>query len=148
MTQMWKYRPSTKPLIAADWVRPGTHITAIGADCLGKQELETGLVLKADLAVCDLIGQSLDHGEFQHAQSSGKLSKLVELGQILSETHPGRPAKNAITISSPVKATTNNHGAIPNTPNETINPAKTFIKVCPASIFANNLTLRLIGRER
>ena len=91
--------PSTKPLIAADWVRPGTHITAIGADCLGKQELETGLVLKADLAVCDLIGQSLDHGEFQHAQSSGKLSNLVELGQILSETHPGRPAKNAITIS-------------------------------------------------
>ena len=91
--------PSTKPLIAVNWVRPGTHITAIGADCLGKQELETDLVLSADLAVCDLTEQSLDHGEFQHAHLSDTLFNVVELGQILSKEHSGRPSKDAITIA-------------------------------------------------
>ena len=91
--------PSTKPLFQADWVRLGTHITAIGADCPGKQELDTRLVLSADLAVCDLIGQSLDHGEFQHAKVSGKLSNVIELGQILGQDHSGRPSRDAITIA-------------------------------------------------
>mgnify|MGYP001164163349 FL=1 len=91
--------PSTKPLFPADWVGLGTHITAIGADSPGKQELDTSLVLNADLAVCDLIRQSLDHGEFQHANVSGKLSNVVELGQILGQDHSGRPSQAAITIA-------------------------------------------------
>lgn len=91
--------PSTKPLFAADWVRLGTHITAIGADCPGKQELETALVSSAALVVCDLSGQSLDHGEFQHAHAIGKLSNVVELGQILNQDHSGRPSNDAITIA-------------------------------------------------
>ena len=77
----------------------GTYITAIGADCPGKQELDTNLVLNADLAVCDLIGQSLDHGEFQHAKVTNHLSNLVELGQILGQDHSGRPSRDAITIA-------------------------------------------------
>ena len=91
--------PSTKPLFPADWVDLGTNITAIGADSPGKQELDTSLVLNADLAVCDLIRQSLDHGEFQHAKVSGKLSNVVELGQILGRDHSGRPSQAAITIA-------------------------------------------------
>ena len=68
-------------------------------DSPGKQELDTSLVLNADLAVCDLIRQSLDHGEFQHAKVSGKLSNVVELGQILGQDHSGRPSQAAITIA-------------------------------------------------
>src|SRR5690606_29904258 len=30
--------PSTEPLVRSDWVAPGTHITAMGADGPGKQE--------------------------------------------------------------------------------------------------------------
>ena len=33
--------PSRKPLIKADWISPGTHINAMGADAPSKQELET-----------------------------------------------------------------------------------------------------------
>jgi ornithine cyclodeaminase len=93
--------PSRTPLIQKDWVREGTHITAIGADSPGKQELATALVGAADLAVCDMARQSLEHGEYQHAQASGQLasSKVAELGMVLSGDHPGRTQAGAITIA-------------------------------------------------
>ncbi len=49
--------------------------------------------------MCDLTEQSLDHGEFQHAHFSDTLFNVVELGQILSKEHSGRPSKDAITIA-------------------------------------------------
>ena len=91
--------PSTSPIILDQWVQPGTHITAVGADSPGKQELETALVARADLVVCDLTQQSLDHGEFQHARACGVLPQVIELGQILNGDHPGRPSDDAITIA-------------------------------------------------
>ena len=31
---------STKPLIMREWVKPGTHLSCIGADMVGKEEIE------------------------------------------------------------------------------------------------------------
>lgn len=92
--------PSKIPLIHSEWVRPGTHITAVGADCPGKQELDTELVARADLLVCDLAAQSLHEGEFQTAFAAGKIAEddLVSLGHVLSGTHSGRANDQAITI--------------------------------------------------
>jgi hypothetical protein len=42
------------------------HITAVGADSVGKQELALDLVARADFLVCDLEAQSRERGEFQH----------------------------------------------------------------------------------
>ena len=93
--------PSTSHLIHADWIRPGTHITAIGADSPGKQELDVDLINRADLNVCDALSQSLDHGEFQSAHRAGFLSEknTIELGHILGRTHPGRINDADITIA-------------------------------------------------
>ena len=51
------------PLIRADQVQKGTHITAMGSDDHGKQELESELLAKADLVVADSVSQCVDHGE-------------------------------------------------------------------------------------
>ena len=93
--------PSETPLILSDWVRDGTHLTAIGADCPGKQELSTDLVARARLRVADLAGQSLDHGEFQTARAAGVLSAddVVTLGAVLSGAHPGRSDPAHVTIA-------------------------------------------------
>lgn len=93
--------PTRSALISQSWIKPGTHITAIGADTPGKQELETGLIISADLRVCDLKSQSLDHGEFQHASASGELTEnsVVELGEILAGRHEGRQGADQITIA-------------------------------------------------
>lgn len=76
------------------------HITAIGADSPGKQELETALVARADLRVADNLAQSLDHGEFAHARAAGLIGTgdCMELGAVLAGT-TARRSPGDITIA-------------------------------------------------
>lgn len=92
---------ATHPLICSDWIKAGTHITAVGADAPGKQELDIDLVAGADLVAVDLVSQCIDHGEISHAVGCGKLpsNRLVELGTILSEPSKGRRDDREITIA-------------------------------------------------
>lgn len=92
--------PAKTPLIARNWIAPGTHITAVGADSPGKQELATDLVTSADLLVCDLAAQSLHHGEFATAEAEAGIAEdVVALGSVLSGAHPGRADEAQITIA-------------------------------------------------
>ncbi len=92
--------PANTPLVQAAWVGAGCHITAIGADSPGKQELATDLVAKADVRVADMLSQSLDHGEFATAHAAGLIqaTDCVELGAVLGGTSPGRTRPQDITI--------------------------------------------------
>ena len=89
---------ATEPLFADGLVRKGTHVTAIGADCPGKQELPTELVAAASLRVCDMASQSLNHGEFQTAHRSDASLQVTELGHILSGAQLGRTSDDDITV--------------------------------------------------
>lgn len=93
--------PATSPLIQSHWIRAGTHITAIGADAPGKQELDQQLVGRADLIVADLARQSLDHGEFAAAYNAGliKAENCLELGTLLSGRNAGRKTASDLTIA-------------------------------------------------
>ena len=79
-------------------MRKGTHITAIGADCPGKQELPTLLVAAASLRVCDMAHQSLNHGEFQTASRANTTLQVTELGHILSGAQTGRKSQDDVTV--------------------------------------------------
>lgn len=58
--------PGRAPLFSANAVRPGTHISAIGADTRGKRELPEGLLAMARLVVDD-VAQARSIGEAQWA---------------------------------------------------------------------------------
>ncbi|MBO9474231.1 ornithine cyclodeaminase family protein [Shimia sp. R10_1] len=88
--------PSKQPLIKKHWITPSTHITAIGADCPGKQELARDLTEAADLLICDEATQSLHHGEFQHLSQG---TATIALGDVLDSRHPGRSDVSQITIA-------------------------------------------------
>ncbi|MEO9895274.1 MAG: ornithine cyclodeaminase family protein [Paracoccaceae bacterium] len=90
--------PATKPLFASGLVRAGTHVTAIGADSPGKQELPSDLVITASLRVCDMARQSLNHGEFQTASRADATLEVTELGDVLSGAHIGRTSDTDITV--------------------------------------------------
>lgn len=90
--------PATSFLFGDNLVRPGTHVTAIGADTHGKQELPTSLIESASLLVCDMMSQSLNHGEFQVINDTNLSQKVLELGAILSTSCAGRTSDNDITI--------------------------------------------------
>ena len=93
--------PSRQPYIEAAWLHPGLHITAMGADLPGKQELEAATVARADILVCDRRTQSFKMGEFQHAIEAGLVSEaspVIELGEITAGRKPGRQNDDQLTI--------------------------------------------------
>jgi len=93
--------PATSPIIQSEWVQPGTHITAVGADCPGKQELATDLVSRADVLVVDSVSQCVDQGEIQTALAAGEIavSDLIELGHVIDGSAAGRSDDEQITIA-------------------------------------------------
>jgi ornithine cyclodeaminase/alanine dehydrogenase-like protein (mu-crystallin family) len=92
--------PAREPIIRAEWVEPGTHITAMGSDLPEKQELDPDLLAKADLVVADLRRQALRQGEVHHAVRVGALREedIVELGAVAARRHSGRTNDQQITI--------------------------------------------------
>lgn len=77
--------PSPSPLIAARDIAPGTHITAVGADSEGKQELAADLFAKADLVAADSVKQAALRGDISHALRTGTLEpkRILELGDLI-----------------------------------------------------------------
>jgi ectoine utilization protein EutC len=93
--------PSKKPLAKAAWLRKGQHITAVGADFPGKQELEPAILRRADRVVCDRLSQCLQNGELQHVVKMGKLPPelaVAELGALTTGKKHGRQKQSEITV--------------------------------------------------
>lgn len=76
---------ATRPVIQSDWVRPGTHITAVGADSPGKQELDVALFARAAHVIVDSPSQCVEHGETANAVRAGTISEadLIPFGRAL-----------------------------------------------------------------
>ncbi len=94
--------PSKEPLVRAEWVLPGMHITAVGSDGPDKQELDVGVLAKADKVVADRLDQCLRLGEIHHAVEAGVLTRdrvYAELGAIVTGSKPGRERDEEITVA-------------------------------------------------
>ena len=94
--------PAREPIVHAEWVLPGTHITAVGADGPEKQELEVDVLAKADKVVADRFYQCVRLGEIHHAVDAGVLSPdavFAELGEIAAGIKPGRTKDREITVA-------------------------------------------------
>ena len=87
-------------LVEAGWVKPGTHIVAIGTDMKGKQEFDPEIFRNAKI-VNDSTEQCIDKGETWHPVNSGIITKEDihgEIGEILLGRKPGRENDEEITI--------------------------------------------------
>lgn len=94
--------PARTPLVQAEWLRPGQHVTALGSDAPGKQELEAACLARADLVVVDRLTQCAAFGELRHALDAGLLRPdrvHAELGEIVAAVKPGRTTAQQITIA-------------------------------------------------
>lgn len=90
--------PATDPILTR--VRPGTHVTALGSDNLGKQELSPELLLDAAVVAADSRSQALHHGECAHAVAAGMAQeKIVELGELVTGSVLGRTGPSDVTIA-------------------------------------------------
>jgi ornithine cyclodeaminase len=94
--------PSRAALVQAPWLRAGMHVTAVGADAPGKQELAADCLDGADLVVVDRFAQCSAFGELHHALAAALLTRNdvhAELGAIVAGRKPGRTSEREITIA-------------------------------------------------
>ncbi|GAB6112754.1 ornithine cyclodeaminase family protein [Desulfomicrobium salsuginis] len=89
---------SRGPLFEAAWVHPGTHVSAMGADQPGKQELDTALVAQAAL-FADVPAQSVSIGEYEAAFKAGLITedRITSIGAVLNGA-PGRVSGEQVTV--------------------------------------------------
>nr|WP_321507982.1 cyclodeaminase [uncultured Celeribacter sp.] len=91
--------PARSPLISADMLHDGLHITAMGSDQSDKCEIAPEALDAAHLYVCDRVSQAEHLGELGRARAQGlMLPEPPELGQIIAGTSPGRKDAQQITI--------------------------------------------------
>jgi ornithine cyclodeaminase len=94
--------PSSTPLVKAEWLAPGQHLTAMGSDAEHKNEVDPRLVLRADLYVADRLSQTRKLGELHHAIAAGLAAadqEFAELGDIVAGLTPGRSSADDITYA-------------------------------------------------
>lgn len=89
------------PLVMRDQLRPGVHITAVGADSPAKQELDPLVLRRADVVVADSRSQCLERGEIAHAvrERCVRPDEVVELGAVVAGTTEGRTSDEDITVA-------------------------------------------------
>ena len=92
--------PSKEPLLQADQIRPGTHITAMGSDTADKIELDPEILAKADIVVVDSLSQSQTRGEVYRARKAGAIDEgaIRELGHVIRDDSLKRTSDDQITV--------------------------------------------------
>ena len=92
--------PSREPLVTNDMVTAGMHINCIGADAVGKEELDPEILKRAKIIVDDWA-QASHSGEINVPLSNGVISKeniWGEIGKIVAGLKPGRQERDEITV--------------------------------------------------
>jgi ornithine cyclodeaminase len=87
---------SRTPLVEAQWLDAGTHITAVGADEPGKAELTRECFDRADTVVVDGLEFAAGFGEL--SESRVRHGTAVELGEVLVGTTRGRTGRDQVTV--------------------------------------------------
>ncbi len=93
---------SQSPLIKADWLKPGAHITAVGSNHPSKQELYIDVLQYADVIIVDKFSQCASAGEIHHALKAGLITKehiRGELGDLIIGKIPGRTQPDQVTLA-------------------------------------------------
>ncbi|MCZ7464796.1 ectoine utilization protein EutC [Rhizobium rhizogenes] len=93
--------PSEKPILFADWLEPGQHLTAMGSDAEHKNEIDPGVFARTTY-VADRLTQTRILGELHHAIAAGRVmpdQQFAELGAIIAGKAQGRVNRDQITFA-------------------------------------------------
>ncbi|UCE20773.1 MAG: ornithine cyclodeaminase family protein [Candidatus Aminicenantes bacterium] len=92
--------PSKTPLLKAEQIRKGTHITAMGSDTTEKNELDPEILRNADIVVADSISQCQSRGEISVALKAGLIEEqnLFELGNVIQDKKLQRSSDEQTTV--------------------------------------------------
>jgi ornithine cyclodeaminase len=92
---------SSEPLLRAEWLKPGVTVIAVGSDAPDKQELDVGVLARANKIVADSLPQCVRLGEIHHALERSAITRekvYAELGEITAGLKPGRTSDDEIIV--------------------------------------------------
>ncbi|HEU5362747.1 MAG TPA: ornithine cyclodeaminase family protein [Gaiellaceae bacterium] len=91
--------PGREVLLGEGSLRPGQHVSLMGADGPGKAEV-AGLELARSRLFCDDWEQASHGGELAHAVEDGLVAReeVTAIGDVLAGTAPGRSSDDEITM--------------------------------------------------
>ncbi|EAQ03907.1 ornithine cyclodeaminase [Pseudooceanicola batsensis HTCC2597] len=91
--------PAREPIITHDMLHPGLHITAMGSDQAGKNEIAPRVLAACDLYVADRLSQCELVGELAAAKAAGlEPFATAELGAVVAGRAQGRQSNRDITL--------------------------------------------------
>jgi ornithine cyclodeaminase/alanine dehydrogenase-like protein (mu-crystallin family) len=91
--------PGHEVLLQAGSLRPGQHVSLMGADGPGKAEIAVEELARARV-FCDDWEQASHNGDLVHAVEAGVIARddVTELGDVLADNAEGRRSDDDITI--------------------------------------------------
>lgn len=92
---------SGEPVLAGEWIAPGTHINAVGACIASCRELDTVAVVRSRLYVDRLESAHNEAGDFLIPKKEGKIGDdhiVGEIGDMLLGKLQGRRSHDEITM--------------------------------------------------
>ncbi|MGD2170670.1 MAG: cyclodeaminase [Gammaproteobacteria bacterium] len=93
--------PAERPILLAEHLQPGQHVTAMGSDSEHKNEIDPAIVAGKARYFCDRLAQVKVLGELHHAIEQHLVpaeAEFAELGQIIAHQRPGRDTGKDITL--------------------------------------------------
>jgi ornithine cyclodeaminase len=93
--------PAERPILMAEWLEPGQHLTAMGSDAEHKNEIDPGVFARATY-FADRITQTRILGELHHAIEAGAVASdqmFAELGAVIAREATGRSNADEITFA-------------------------------------------------
>ena len=92
---------SAEPVCRAEWLAPGAHVNAAGANSADRREVDAETVLRAGVKATDHVEQAkVEAGEFRELVAAGKLawSDIRELGEFVTGKAKGRTSPSELTL--------------------------------------------------
>jgi len=94
---------SAVPVCRAEWIAPGAHVNAAGANAADRRELEAETVLQARVLVTDHRAQAqIEAAEFIDLAKAGRLdwANVHELGDVVTGKAPARASPDQLRPSN------------------------------------------------
>jgi len=92
---------SREPVLRGEWVEPGMHINAAGANNLLRREIDDNVVRKCTLLTADSVEQAkMECADLLQPVERGIINweQVRELGPIVAGLMPGRRSDNDVTL--------------------------------------------------
>ncbi len=90
-----------EPVLRGEWLRPGTHLNAIGSNMPNRRELDDAVLVRAGVLTVDSVEQARQEAGdlIQGLPAAGRAwDQLVELREVVAGARPGRRTPEEITL--------------------------------------------------